>query len=112
MEEKKLEDKIKKWKEELEKLLKKKTEIDKKIEDLNGRIAQGQKELEAEKNKKIIAAMEEILGPLDEQKLDDLRLELMIFAEEKSKKDSEISDQESSQDDYFEIDGEEEDTGE
>lgn len=56
--------------------------------------------------------MEEILGSLDEQKLYDLKLELMIFTEEKSKKAREISDQDFGRDDYFEIDEEEDDTGE
>lgn len=112
MSEKNLEEKIKKWEDDLKKLLVRRTDLEKKIEEIKDKISSAKKEMEAEKNKKIAEAVEQILGPLDEQKLDDLKLELMILAEEKSKKASEISDLDSGRDDYFEIDGEEEDTGE
>lgn len=106
MEEKNITEKIKKWEADLEKFRKKKTEIEKKIEVLEGRIAAGKKELEAEKNKKIAAAVEEIFGPLDETDLEALKSELINFSEGKNKNNSDDED-EPENDDYFEIEGEE-----
>lgn len=107
MSEKNILEKIKKWEEDLKKFKEKKEELEKKIESLNEKISSAKKEMEAEKNKKIAAAVEEIFGPLDEKDLEALKSELMIFSEGQGKNRSEDLQSGQENDDYFELDGEE-----
>lgn len=101
MDEKNLKEKIKRWAEELEKNLKRKGELDKKIEELKTKISEARNDLEAIRNKKIAGAVEEIFGDIDVSNLDDFKLELMEFVEEKNKKSHGNSE---GWNDYFELD--------